>query len=337
MGYPPPSGGWQPGQVPLLELRPGIIPLRPLGLGDVYAAAMKTIRGNVAATIGLAFVTTLILTVPSTALGAWLNSLAVDPTDPYASTTSALGPVGSAIPSVVIAFGSIILTGFMAYVVGQGVLGRRVGAGETWAGSRGRLLRVIGAAILTGLAELLVVAAFVAIPVVLLVTADSNSSTATAVLLIVAAVLAALVVLVVLWTRFAFPTAAIVLEKVGVFSGIARSWRLTSGGQFWRILGIRLLTAIIVGVAGEILTVPISMIAYATTFFTGNESSLLVVQAVIAGVTGLLTGAITTPFTAAVDAILYIDQRIRREGLDVRLIAAAQSAAQPPWDAAARR
>ena len=54
-------------------------------------------------------------------------------------------------------------------------------------------------------------------------------------------------------------------------------------------------------------------------------------QTVTTGIAGLLTGALTTPFSAGVDALLYVDARIRTEGLDVRLIQATQGAAPPPW------
>ncbi|QIM21535.1 hypothetical protein G7075_10995 [Phycicoccus sp. HDW14] len=57
----------------------------------------------------------------------------------------------------------------------------------------------------------------------------------------------------------------------------------------------------------------------------------LVVQTVSTGIAGLITGALTTPFSAGVDALLYVDARIRSEGLDVRLIQATQGAAPPPW------
>jgi hypothetical protein len=303
---------------------------------------MKTIRGNVGATIGLAFITTLILTVPSTALGAWVGSLADPGSDPYADpyassadSTFFLGTLSSYIPSLVIAFGSVILTGFVAYVVGQGVLGRRVKAGETWDGTKGRLLSVIGASLLTGFVELAVVGAIMAIPIVLLVTAaNGNGSMGGPILLLVLGVVVAIAASLFLWTRFAFPTAAIVLERVGVIAGISRSWRLTSGGQYWRVLGMRFLTAILVSIAGQILAFPISLVAFAGAIGTDNAGHLFVFSAIIAGLTGLITGAITTPFTAGVDAVLYVDQRIRREGLDVHLIAAAQSGAAAPWPAA---
>ncbi len=341
--YPPPGPPYQPppGYLPRVELRPGIIPLRPLGLGDVFGAVTKTIRGNVAATIGLAFLATLIVSVPSTALGAWLGGYA-DPslTDTSSDSAVVVASLGSYIPTIAIAFAGVVLTGFIAYVVGQAVLGRRVSAGETWDGTRPRLLAVIGASLLTGTATVLAVALVVTGPVLLLVVGSTRSDqgvTAVGIVLIVVAVLAALVLALFLWTRFAFPTAVIVLERVGVIAGIRRSWALTSGQGFWRILGIRILTAVIVSVASSVLTVPISLIGFGGVLATGNESYLFAWQAVITGLTGLITGTITTPLTAGVDAVLYVDQRIRREGLDVALIQAAQGAASPPWPSAARR
>ena len=58
-------------------------------------------------------------------------------------------------------------------------------------------------------------------------------------------------------------------------------------------------------------------------------------QAIISGLASLISGAITTPFTAGVDALMAIDQRIRREGLDVQLIHAAQRGGPAPWPSAA--
>ncbi len=343
-GQPPPGGrpagpgGWQQGYVPVAELRPGIIPLRPLTLGDIYGAVMKTIRGNVGATVGLAFLTTLIAMVPSTAVGAWLGALAdpsSDAADPYANDSGfALGLVGGYIPSIFIAFATIILTGFIAYVVGQGVLGRKVSAGETWDGTKGRLLAVVGGSLLTGFIQLVVLLALLAIPIVMLVLASNgDASLAVAIVLFVVLLLAAVVASLFLWTRFSFVSASIVLERIGVIAGIGRSWRLTSGTPFWRVLGIRFLTTILVAVLGQILAFPISLIGSLALLGTGNETHVFLFQAVIAGLTGLITGTITTPFSAGVDAVLYVDQRIRREGLDVQLISAAQ-AGGTPWPAA---
>ena len=62
-----------------------------------------------------------------------------------------------------------------------------------------------------------------------------------------------------------------------------------------------------------------------------DGGTLLVAQTLVSGLTALLTGALTTPFSAGVDALLYVDGRMRREGLDIQLIQSALGAAAPPW------
>jgi hypothetical protein len=108
-------------------------------------------------------------------------------------------------------------------------------------------------------------------------------------------------------------------------AGIGRSWRLTSGRPFWRVLGIRLLTGLIVGTIAQVISFPLAFLGVFGALATGDPENLFIWQAVITGVAGLVTGALTTPFTAGVDALLYVDQRIRREGFDVALMTAAQA------------
>jgi hypothetical protein len=325
---------------PAMEFRPGIIPLRPLGLGDLYGAVIKAIRGNVAATMGLAFVTTLVFLVPTTALGAWVasqDSLDIESTQ---DTLPVAGTLGSLVPSLGTSGSTILLTGFVAFVISQAVMGRKVTAGQTWDGTRGRLLPLVGATVVTSLAVLLALAAVLVLPVVAVVAAanaSDDSGLVGAILLVAVAALVAVLLVLFLSTRLAFVGVAVVLEKAGVGQGIARSWRLTSGSQFWRVLGIRLLTGVIVGVAAQIVSVPLGILGGVGIVASGDPQNVYVFQAVLAGVSGLITGALTTPFTAGVDALLYVDQRIRREGFDVQLITAAQADAARQWPGAAAR
>ena len=331
--------GW--GGHATMEFRPGVIPLRPLTLGDLYGAVIKAIRGNVAATMGLAFVTTLIFLVPTTALGAWVASqqsldLTVEPQSAE-DVFPVAGTLGSLLPSLGTSASAILLTGFVAFVISQAVMGRKVTAGQTWEGTRGRLLPLVGATIVTGLAILLALVAVLVLPVVALVaaaTANDDPSLVGAILLVVVAALVAGLLVLFLSTRLAFVGVAVVLEKAGVGRGVARSWRLTSGSQFWRVLGIRLLTGLIVGTAAQILAFPLGLIGGVGIIASGDPEHLYVFQAIVSGVSGLITGALTTPFTAGVDALLYVDQRIRREGFDVQLITAAEADATRQWPGA---
>ena len=337
-GYPAPPPGYPaapPGQgfpsVAGLEFRPGIIPLRPLTLGDLYGAVTKAIRGNVAATIGLAVLTSLACLVPTTALGAWVASK--ETLSAESDSFGVYGVLGTYLPGLGSVLSTIALTGFLAYVIGQAVIGRKVGIGETWDGTKRRLPAIAGAVVVTFVGAILLSAVVLGIPLAWLVAVGDVE--AGPILLLVLGALAMVVLYLFLWTRLAFVTAVIVLESRGVWSAFARSWKLTAGMPFWRILGIRLLTSVIVGFAAGIITFPLTLAGVGIVVAVGDEQNLFMWQAIISGLASLVSGAITTPFTAGVDALMAIDQRIRREGLDVQLIHAAQRGGPAPWPSAA--
>jgi hypothetical protein len=290
----------------------------------------------VAATIGLAVVTSLVCLVPTTALGAWLASqedITVLDSSGGESTLGLYGLLGTYLPGLGSVIASIALTGFLSYVIGQAVIGRKVGIGETWDGTKRRLPAIAGAVLITIVGALLVMGVVLGPPVAWLVAI--GRAEAAPILLLVLAVLVAVLLYLWLWTRLAFVTAVIVLEGRGVISAFARSWQLTSGTAFWRIFGIRLLTSILVGFAANIITLPLTMLGLAVVFAVGDENDIFMWQAVLTGIATLISGALTTPFSAGVDALMAIDQRIRREGLDVQLIHAAQQGGPAPWPSAA--
>jgi hypothetical protein len=346
VGYPPP--GAQPPPYRAMEFRPGIVALRPLRIGDLYGGVLKAVRGNPAATIGLAALTCFAFLLPTTALGAWLSGqsgLGLFDESAAASDTVpdgfGLGIFGAYLPTIGQSLSAILLAGFLAQVVGQAVLGRKVSMGEVWRATRGRVLAMLGAVLLTALAFVLVLAVTIGVPVLLGIAAsgDGDPNIGLIILLVLAAVLGTVVALAYLATKWSFATPAIVLERTGVIGGLRRSWGLVGSpfkGPFWRIFGLRLLTGIIVGTAAYIITLPITVLLFVAGIAASGDSSgagaeALVLQTVSAGIAGLITGALTTPFSAGVDALLYVDARIRTEGLDVRLIQATQGAAPPPW------
>ena len=56
-----------------------------------------------------------------------------------------------------------------------------------------------------------------------------------------------------------------------------------------------------------------------------SPESQALLSVIGSGLSGVITTAITAPFTAAVATLQYVDLRIRREGFDVELMAAASS------------
>ena len=132
----------------------------------------KAVRGNVAATMGLALLTSLVCLIPVTALGAWganQETLEFD-----SEEFGLYGTIGSSLPTIGSLLASIALTGFLAYVIGQAVLGRKVGIGETWDGTKRRLPALAGAVVLTVVGAVAVTGAIGTTPGMLCILAGAG-------------------------------------------------------------------------------------------------------------------------------------------------------------------
>jgi Membrane domain of glycerophosphoryl diester phosphodiesterase len=307
-GGAPQAPGWgqQSGGPAPIRYKPGIIPLRPITLGEIYDGAFQAMRGNPRTMIGISAavisVTTLLSLIPLTAGVISLIRISQTPTDPAVAPTAGdlaavgTGLVGTLAAAAVQWLGVTILTGLLIIAVSEAVLDRRISAGELWRRAKGRIWALLGLAVLTGLATVL---GFL--------------------LLVVPGLL--------IFVGWSMAAPALLLEGQGVAGAIRRSWALTRG-SFWRVFGILVLTAIIVGIASAVIVVPLGLVSLLVGLGLGGGSStgVLVAQQIVQQVGSAVAGSIFYPFQAAVSALLYIDLRMRREGLDVELLRAAEGA-----------
>ncbi|MGV1004550.1 MAG: glycerophosphoryl diester phosphodiesterase membrane domain-containing protein [Candidatus Nanopelagicales bacterium] len=317
---PPNSPGW--GRAAPLAPKPGIVPLRPLGVGELLDGALGLIRSNPRTVIGLATVISAISALVQTiGLGAatafsglFSTQVSSDIDAEFsASLSSSLAQmITQLVPSIVTAFLQILASGLFIVLVGAAVLGRRLNSGQTWALLRPRIGPLLLLSVM--LFALGLVAAAIVVGVVAALFALLGGFGAA--LGVVVAILAALVAIYVS-VRLSLASPALVMEGIGPLAALRRSWRLVTG-SFWRVLGITVLAAVIVYVLSSILTVP--FIVVATVFSAMAEAAWPVIVAM--GLATLLSGIITLPFSAAVTGLLYTDLRIRREALDIRLISA---------------
>jgi hypothetical protein len=310
------------------------VPLRPLSLGEIYDGAFQAMRTNPRTMIGISAivlaVTVALTTLPQAVFLAGLaDSPLLDPTGSTAPTARELADfIGEAIrsslvPYVVQFLALTVLNALLVVAVSGAVLGERMAPGLLWSRVRHRLLSVIGLALVTAMAFVLIGGLLLAPGAI----AGYYGSTAAAVLLVLLGLLAFVVIGVLLYTRWSLAGPALLLEEQGVFAALRRSWRLVRGSS-WRILGILVLTQILVGIGSGLVSVPFTLLG---TFSTLGQShpyasfGRTVVQLLVTGVGSIVAGAVFYPFAAAVTALLYVDVRMRREGLDVELMRAAES------------
>jgi len=311
--------------------KPGVIALRPQTVGDFFDGAFKTIRRNPTAMVGLGAAVTLafmvipvLLTLTLAATGDLSTASLSDGSGTAGDELAAGFGAGSAtlianLGSLFSWLASVVLAGMLVRVVSQAVLGRPTGIGDAWTATRGRLLRLVGLALL----DLLVALLLIAVPVGLGLLAGVTIGVVVGFLVGVPLVLAGIAAALFVHVRFFLLAApALVLEHLGIFASLRRAGQL-SKAQFWRLLGTLLLTGLVAGIVSYVFAIPLGLLSAAGPFLIpGTGGALLLVFSNY--LSQVLVGAVVTPFTAAVTALQYIDQRIRKEGLDVQLIAASQ-------------
>lgn len=311
--------------------KPGIVPLRPLSLGELYDGAFGAVRHNPAVTLGLtaviivaAVVVGTLISIPLTTLftdlfGTLFAEVGTDPAfEELGFTQDLLGVTyGSALGTgMLVTLATPLAMGVMAISVSDSVIGRKISVSDAWGRIVKRAWFLIGFSLLGMLAVL--VAYALAIGVVALLFAVDPTLGVIGIFLALAALLVGGVWAV---TRVVLVPPALAVEGGGFWDTFRRAWKLTRG-SFWRVLGISLLTWLILFIISQAVMVPISMLM--SLFMIMQSGAGL---AVSYGITYLVTGGMQVLFLGGVTALLYIDTRMRREGLDVQLQAAAAAAA----------
>ncbi len=323
---PTPGGPVPPGRNPWGPPvhQPGVVPLRPLTLGDILGGALQTVRANPKATVGIAAVVTFgFMVIPmlgTVLLGIGGGMPSYDLTATEDSAAMDAGDIGLLVSSVISSvFGllaSIVVTGLIVRVVEQALVGAKISAGEAWQLSRARLLPLLGLTLIIGVGLSVVLAAPVALGVGVGILLDS---TPLAVLFGILGALVGIAGLVFLFTRYLLLAApGLVLEGHGVFASMRRASQL-SRGQFWRLFGIYLLANLITSFVAQVIAIPFSIIGVVFLFVLPDNWALAGML-LATNISTVLIGALIGPFNAAVLALQYYDQRFRKEGLDIQLL-----------------
>ena len=331
-GYPPPGYG-PPGYGPPVApaLKPGVIPLRPLSLSDIFNGAVAYIRANPKATLGLTTVVVvvaqllaLILSVgPLAFTGELQPSLSGEEVSPgvmLGSSASSIAGAGATWLS------SILLSGMLTVVVGRAVFGTSITISEAWQRLRPRLWALIGFTVIEVIGAVVLVAVVVLIISGVAVAAGGVAAAIAGVPL----VLALIVGLVYLGTMLSFAPSVIVLERLQIVPAISRSFKLVRN-DFWRVLGIRLLGGIVAAVIAGAVTVPFSF-GGQILLVSGSSTLAALIALVLLSIGSAIGQIITAPFSAGVVVLLYTDRRIRAEAFDLVLQTGAAFGPGAPAD-----
>lgn len=333
-----PGAGYGPGSngaANFYVYKPGIIPLRPLSIGDIYQGAFAAIKTNARTMFG--FTTALLGVVLVISIG--INYLIINLVLPsYINTNS---PYASVFGSVFTTFSqlggtllqnlaTVLLSGLIVVAVSRSVLGRVASSKEVWERTKSKFLPLIGLNIITSIISGLMMIIGIVVFFVLLASVASTAKTDREFLQDLGVSLVGLLILMVisalvssyLSIKFSVASPAMVLENLGVFASIGRSWSLTRG-NFWRLFGINILTTIITSmVAGIFVGIADALGAIFIVVGSSSPEDMLAslnTTYILIMVMSTIAQLLILPFTSSVNALLYIDLRMRKEGLDVEL------------------
>ncbi len=295
------------------------IPLRPLGVSEILDGAVTYVRRNARATLGMSAVLTTVIQVGITlaqyvAIGAHPGA---DVAPEVLERTLGLGALVLAGGLVLTAFVVLLLSGLLAPVMARTLLGRPVSLDRAWRDARPYVPRVAGVA---GVVIAIVVlgGAVPCIPLVLALV--SGAPDVVSALAWVFAVPVSLAVMVAGYVWFALSAPILVLERRGVRGAMRRSAAVVRG-HWWRTFGAMLLTLVITIFAQFlVLPLPFTIAQRAVISANPDPSGWPLLAYVAIGAAGrIIAGTILTPFNAGVIALLYADQRMRREAFDLEL------------------
>jgi hypothetical protein len=283
---------------------PGVVPLRPLGIGELLDGSIKIMRRNPVSAYGPSAAIAAVVTIINVAI--ILAFVQVSEIDEQSGSLGDLlsqgaSDVAANLPNyVLLTFGGLLLLTVLVNVVSRALLGQTSELAEVTSELRPRLRRLLGMVVVTTLL------AWSPLLVTFLLVLVAGSAAGLLLILTVPAFFY-------LWVRMSLVPSVYVLEKDTVRAALTRSGKLLEG-SFWRCLGIMVLGFLISLVLRSILAVPLALVL---AIVSGGQLSLLELVAVqvMAG----LAQVIVAPFTAGVKALMYIDQRMRLEGLDVAL------------------
>lgn len=307
------------------------MPLRPLGLGDILGASFRVLRRNPRPIVGVSLLIKAIIAIVTISIVGLITvygvGTAFSSADPGATVD--LGSLVQSLTSSLVTFilglvADALLQGIITLEVARGTVGEKLPLSGLWRRARGRIGALIGWSAAIGVVSLLAVVLLALVVGVLIATAGT-AGLVIGILVALFGILAFVAIGLWLSTKLSLVPSALVLERVRLGAAIRRSWSLTRG-YFWRTLGIELLVSLIVGAASLIVLVPVGVIVEVVTLTTqtsvqsaaSGESTFLTFS--ITTVVSAIVGAITAIVSTSSFALIYIDLRIRKEGLDLDLM-----------------
>jgi hypothetical protein len=324
-------------------------PLRPWLPADLLDNAARTISENKAIMLGLPVLAAIALLAVQAALtevavpGGLGGFFGAD--DPFQQAGAAL-LLTYGVQLVLFTVVSSMLAGIIALAAVRSQLAHRVGPRELLRLVRPSLPALAAVGLVQSLSFVILIAGWGLAVFGIGAGAESaiSSDVAGAVAVVMMLVGAALVLIfgirlvlagtvVLMEGRHAPDVGLYIPARVGIWGSLRRSWQLVKG-KFWRVFGILLFAGVVVNIVGYALQFGVSTLLLTVGSWAGDSDGTGATVAAIvigaaAGIATVMTLIASMAFMSAVQALIYLDLRVRREGLDLWMRPALRRGVNP--------
>lgn len=294
------------------QMKPGIVPIRPLGVGDMIGGAFSLIRFNTKATLGMTFAVAAVAGVFMFGLSALFSAFNLAFIDEATGMSSGAMLTNFVLPLVI-----GLLMGPLTVVAVQAVRGNKISPKDAWQTFRPHLGKYILYFLLLSVITLGLTALIVFIAVALITAMDASGW---AILLAVLLILGLILAFMYLYVKLLAAVPVIANEGLGPIQAIKRSWKLVQGG-FWRTLGAYLLMSLIIQLIATVISLPIGIVVVLLgTIFVSTASAAASLTYLMTTLVQVIAVIVSSPLSAALVALVYVNQRIRTEGYDIEIM-----------------
>lgn len=341
-GPPPPGDGHQPpgwGGVPYQPQppapKPGVVPLRPLGFGEILDGAFTTVQRYPKIILGLSTIVMAVVILVGNAIAFFgfpdlltASEAELQQMSDARIVTMLVAFVGM---GLIIWVGSTIVTGMITATVARGVLGAPATIGQVWQRVRPHVWRLLALTLGVGLVYTLGLAVAVTFVVVMFVADPIAGAIATLVTLP-----AGLFAVIFIGTRIVVATPALVLETrpldparpdgehrpISIVASIRRSWSLIRG-RTPRTFAIIFVANLIAGVVASLVQLAFTVIAILVGLVlfenaTADTTAPFFIL-IVYGIGTVGSAVLQVAILSGVNALVYVDARMRAEGFDIVL------------------
>ncbi len=330
--------GWTNAQSWTPAAKRGLIPLHPLTFGVLLGKPFATLRHNPKVLFGFAIVIQLVvaiitaLVVGAVVFATFLRMESLSPSSPDFFPVMWGAIAINALVVLAMGFVSLsftaIMQGVVAANVGHAALGEKPALGRLWRLMRPAFWRLVGWSVMQALAALVLMAVIGGIIALGVMAGVGGSAEGVGLTVVIGILLVLGMIPLWVWltTKLLLVPSILVLEHSGIRAALVRSWRLTRG-RFWVAFGVIFLVNLIMGAAVSVVSMPLSLLGslFGTVIApTGpNDTSGIALYLITALAPQLLIyalQAVTVVVQCAAGVFIYLDCRMRYEGLDHSLI-----------------